>query len=231
MKTLGSNTEKTKNITNPVVTDYINSFYAPLNKELLELREYAEEQYIPIILKESETFLKFVLEKVKPNNILEIGTAIGYSSIFFCTLLNDVNVVTLERMDEMIDASNINIKRFGFEDRIHVISGDAVEVLRSKIGVLSDYMNKFDILFIDAGKSKYIEFLEASLPYLKKDAIIICDNILMGARVASDEYDSKNKHRTNIRHLREFNEYINNLERFNTVILPIGDGMSVTTLK
>lgn len=231
MKTLGSNTDKTKNITNPIVTDYLNSFYSPLNDKLMELRAIAEKEYIPIILKESETFLKYVLLKEKPKNILEIGTAIGYSSIFFCTLLNDTKVVTIDRMEDIASIANDNISSFGFEDRIKVLVGDAVSVLKGEIKGLSDLNYKFDILFIDAGKSKYIEFLENSIPYLNKDAVIICDNILLGARVASDEYDSKNKHRTNIRHLREFNEYINDKERFNTVILPIGDGMSITTLK
>ncbi|MCQ2554467.1 MAG: class I SAM-dependent methyltransferase [Clostridia bacterium] len=93
-----------------------------------------------------------------------------------------------------------NIKNFGLQDRIKIYEGDAVGLLNDKTVDLSDDNTKFDFLFVDAAKSKYIEFIEGSLKHLNKDAVIICDNILMGARVASDEYDSKHKHRTNIRH-------------------------------
>lgn len=144
------------NITNGEVTNYINGFYKPLNQQMEALRKSAEENHIPIILKETESFLEFVVKATTPRRILEIGTAVGYSAAFFACLGADV--VTVEKSEEMAGIAAGNIKRLGLEEKVTILTGDGEEAIRQnmKKGDL------FDMVFIDAAKSHYKRFLDAS---------------------------------------------------------------------
>lgn len=215
------------NITNDKVTDYIHRFYRPLNEYLGNLRKESEEEHIPIILKETEAFLEVFLKTFKPKRILEIGTAVGYSAIFFAELLPDTEIVTVEANEEKYNVACENIRNRNLEDRIKVYLGDGGDVVNK----LADEGEKsFDFVFIDAAKSHYIKFWDASVRLCRKDSVILSDNVLMRGTTVSDEYDKSGRYKTNIRNMREFVEYIHSREYCITSILAIGDGISYSKI-
>lgn len=217
----------TRNIINDKVSEYLNSFYKGVTEELTDFRLKAEAENVPIILKETESFLNTFLAIIKPTKILEVGTAVGYSASFFAET-TEALIYTIEKDEETYNKAKLNIENLGYKDKIFNYVGDGTEVIKS---LENEGIRDFDLVFIDAAKSHYKDFLDAALPSCSKNAIIIADNVLFRARVASDEYDEKGRHKTNIRKLREFNEYINDKERFNTTIIAVGDGLSITVLK
>ena len=168
-----------------------------MNKdELLKIKEYALEIHIPIIMDDTlEVIDKYLTEK-RPEKILEIGTAVGYSAMCFSEYLKDGGKIdTIERDEERIAEAKENIKKVGVEDKINIYEGDAVEILPT----MND---KYDVVFIDAAKGKYPFFLEQALRMLKDDGIIFADNILYKGYVMSDY--NKHKQRTAVTHLRQY---------------------------
>ena len=212
------------NITNEIISSYIDNLYVNENRRLEELREFAEERHVPIILKDTEKLLKVVLKLKEPARVLEIGTAVGYSSCVFADCCG-CRVLTIESDEEAAKAARSNIENLGFSDRVEVVTGDAREVL----GML-DTSEKFDILFIDAAKSHYREFWDQAMPLLKDESMIICDNVLMKGMTASDEYDERGRHKTSINRMRDFIAYINSLDYAETAVLPVGDGVSISLI-
>ena len=198
-------------------------------ESIFELKKDAILRHIPIILDDTlETITRYIKQReeegIYVNRILEIGTAIGYSSICFADLLNSYGIIdTIERDPEMIKEAKENIKFVNESDiyaekKINLIEGDAAEILPS--------MNeKYDMLFIDANKSKYPEYLKEGLRLLKKDGIIFADNVLYKGYVMSDY--NLHKQRTAVRHLREFIKIATEDPTLETDILEIGDGLAV----
>ena len=212
------------NITNEIISSYIDNLYVNENRRLEELREFAEERHVPIILKDTEKLLKVIMRLKEPARVLEIGTAVGYSSCVFADCC-DCSVLTIESDEETAKAARINIENLGFADQVRVMTGDARDVLKCL-----DTEEKFDILFIDAAKSHYREFWDLALPLLKDESMIICDNVLMSGMTVSDEYDERGRHRTSINKMRDFITYINSLDYAETAILPVGDGVSISLI-
>lgn len=219
--------EAKRNITNDIVTDYINGFYKPLTAELGQIRELSEEEKVPIILKESESFLNTFLKISAPKRILEVGCAVGYSAMFFAEL-TDGQVYTIEKDHEMYLKAKDNVSRLGYSDKVKIFEGDGEEVIRRLAG---ENTEPFDFIFIDAAKSHYKRFLEAALLLCTENAVIAADNVLFKARIADDIYDPTGKHKTNIKKMREFVNFINEDARFNSCIMAVGDGLSITRLK
>ncbi len=219
--------EAKRNITNDLVTDYINGFYTPLTDELGKLRVDSEEKNVPIILKETESFLKTFLGVIKPARILEIGCAVGYSAMFFAQLTG-AEVYTIEKNSEMVETAVKNIESLGYAEKINVFEGDGEEIaeLLKKEGT-----KPFDVVFIDAAKSHYQRFFDACLPLCGPDTVIIADNVLFKGRIADDKYDPDGKYKTNIRRMREFIAYIMNKPSLDSSILAVGDGLSITRFK
>ncbi len=225
--------EKTENITNIAVTEYLRSFYRPLTEELGELRESAEKAGVPVILRETEAFLSMFFDLIRPRKILEIGTAIGYSSMFFAQKMTSQGVVTpsvisVEKDGDMYAAAKKNIEKLGYSKSVRLIQGDGEEAVEA-IGKENNSA-AFDFLFIDAAKSHYLRFLKAALPVMKKGGVVVADNTLFQAKVVSDDYDRGGRHKTNIRKLREFNEYCMNEKRFSASVAAIGDGLTIIKL-
>jgi len=213
------------NIINEKVVEYLDGFYKALTPELNEIRIYAESNYIPVILKDTETLLISLLKVKKPKRILEIGTAIGYSASCFAEVCNESEIVTIE---SNVDSKNIaerNIEMLGYKNRITVLHGDAVEILKRL-----DNNQKFDFVFIDAGKSHYKDFFDGVLKICKNEAMIVSDNVLLKAKTVSDEYDPHSKYKTNIKKMREFLVYVTNLENIYTSVTPVGDGLAISIL-
>lgn len=216
-----------RNITNDIVTEYINGFYQPASPELGTLRLEAEVEKVPIILKETESFLRVMLSITAPKRILEIGCAVGYSAMFF-TAVTGAQVVTIEKDPEMAAKASANIKRLGYEDKIRIVEGDGEKGVNA---LFEQGEEPFDMIFIDAAKSHYKRFLEASWKLCRQGTVVISDNVLFKARIASDIYDPTGKHKTNIKKMREYVEFITSDPRMETAIIACGDGVSVTKIK
>ena len=213
------------NIINQVVIDYMYDLYKPLTPRLGEVRDEAEERIIPVILMDTERLLHTLLAMSRPKRILEFGTAIGYSASCFAEICGpETEIVTLEADEKMMQEAQRNIDEMGYSDQIQIIFGDARETSRNLEG-------EFDFVFIDAAKSHYLEFWKNIMKNCHPGTVIVCDNVLLRAKTASDEYDPKGKFRTHIRHMREFIDYITNTDEAVTSVLPAGDGISISVIR
>ncbi len=212
------------NITNEIISSYIDNLYVNENAKLEELREFAESRNVPIILKDTEKLLKVVMKLKEPARVLEIGTAVGYSSCVFADCCG-CRVLTIESDEESARAARTNIENLGFDSLVEVVQGDAREILAEM-----DETEIFDILFIDAAKSHYREFWDLAMPFMKDESMVICDNVLMKGMTASDEYDERGRYKTSINRMRDFIQYINGLDYADTAVLPVGDGMSISLI-
>ena len=195
-----------------------------LNTIALEkIKQKALEEHIPIIMDETLEVIEKYLSKNKPNRILEIGTAVGYSAICFTQFLSENGEIdTIEREADRVEEAKKNIILAEVEDKIHIYEGDAVEILPT-------LNNKYDVVFIDAAKGKYPFFLKEALRMINKEGIIFADNILYKGYVMSDY--NKHKQRTAVRNLREYIKEVSENPDLETEILEVGDGLAVSKIK
>ena len=195
-----------------------------MNKIALEkIKQKALEEHIPIIMDETLEVIEKYLSKNKPNRILEIGTAVGYSAICFTQFLSENGEIdTIEREADRVEEAKKNIILAEVEDKIHIYEGDAVEILPT-------LNNKYDVVFIDAAKGKYPFFLKEALRMINKEGIIFADNILYKGYVMSDY--NKHKQRTAVRNLREYIKEVSENPDLETEILEVGDGLAVSKIK
>ncbi len=221
-------------IGNQKVIDYIDSHYQPLDSELEELREINEENNVPLILRETEGFLSVILDITKPTNILEIGTAYGYSALFFARKMKSARVTTIDRSSHMISKAQENFDKYSGGERITFLTGDAEDLLTKLIeqSESSDekHFEKFDFVFIDAGKSHYKEFFEKCEKLCKPGTVIVCDNIMMHGWLIDKTVEGAKRHRTNVKYMRQFIDYIQEREDLSVSLLGSGDGLAVIKL-
>lgn len=210
------------NITYDYMEKYIKGLIPENGGFLKELEDYAAENNVPIIQKEVANFLRLMITIKKPEKILELGTAIGYSSILMSLSADRTcSITTIERDKNMIDIAQENINKANLSERISVIEGDCLEVLEK----LDD---SFDMIFMDAGKGHYNHFLPHCLRLLKQDGIIIADNALFRGMVASKELVKRRKI-TIVKRMRNYLELVSKSNDLITSIIPMGDGIAVTT--
>jgi predicted O-methyltransferase YrrM len=188
--------------------------------ELLdEIEKYGRDNKIPILLDDSLEFVSNILKEIRPNRVLEIGTAIGFSSICFSKYLAEGGRIdTIEIEPLRVEQALENIKRVGVEEKIRVLEGDALDIL--------PYLNeKYDVIFIDASKGKYVEFFEHALRLCKVGGYIIADNVLYKGMVMSDY--NKHKQRTAVNKLREFIDIVMENKNLDSSLHDIGDGLMI----
>ena len=181
-------------------------------EEFNKLKENALKRHIPIIMDDTLEKIKEVLKKENPNRILEIGTAVGYSALCFARYSENAIIDTIEIDEERYNEAIQNLEKIGFKDKINLILGNAVDIIPT-------LKNKYDIIFIDAAKSKYSIFLEEALKLINNNGLILADNVLYKGYVMSDY--NKHKQRTAVRHLREYIKEITENEKMETEILDV----------
>ncbi len=188
--------------------------------ELEKIKKKALEDKVPIIMDDTLEVVAKILTEIKPNKILEIGTAVGYSAICFSEYLQENGKIdTIERDTERVKEARENVKKAEVEDKINIYEGDAVEILPT----LND---EYDVVFIDAAKGKYPFFLNQALRMIRQGGVIIADNVLYKGYVMSDY--NKHKQRTAVRNLREYIAEITNNDKLETKILEVGDGLAIS---
>ncbi len=193
---------------------------------LKKMKQYAIENHVPILQDVSLDLILLVLKLKRPNSILEVGTAIGYSAINFSKYLNGENshILTVEKSEDMYKEAIKNIKNVGLEEKITVINADATEYLPTL-----DENDKYDVVFIDAAKGQYLVFLENALRVIKKGGIIIADNVYFKGRVLSGY--NEHRHRTATNRLRKYLELVTEDETLDTTVFNIGDGVAISIKK
>jgi predicted O-methyltransferase YrrM len=209
-----------------VTYDYIEQYIKGLiteKSDILETMEtYAKENFVPIVQKETGKFLEFMVMVKKPLKILELGTAIGYSSILMSMYSGKTTkITTIERDDKMIEIARSNIIKYGFQDRINVLQGECLEVLKSLQGT-------YDMIFMDAGKGHYNHFLPECLRLLHEDGVIVADNVLFRGMVPNNDLLERRKI-TIVKRMRKYLELVSDDKLFITSVIPMGDGIAVTT--
>lgn len=201
---------------------YIDSLIQPRNGLIAEMEEYAEINGVPIMESAGiETMLQ-LLRIQQPQAILEVGTAIGYSALRMAQALPQAKIVTLERDENRYELAVSYIEKAGMQERIIQIKGDALE-LEKEVGGHAP----FDAIFIDAAKGQYKRFFEIYSGYLKPGGMIITDNILFKGLVYNQAAESR-RVRSLVKKIDEFNRWLAANEEYDTVILPIGDGIAVS---
>ncbi len=194
-------------------------------KELiLEMEKYAKDHNVPIMQNEGIAFLMRFIKANNIKNILEIGSAIGYSAILMASSDVDVKVTTIERDENYYMECLKNVKKCDFDKKVSVVFQDALEVN------LSDE-NKYDMIFIDAAKGQYIKFFEKFKYFLAPNGVIVTDNLKFHGYVGkSDEIESKNL-RQLVKKIENYIEFLNNNQEFTTKIYDVGDGISISVRK
>lgn len=206
------------NINYEYIESYIRNLVPKKEGYLKEMREYADINHVPIVEEETEEFLKFLIFMKKPKKILELGTAIGYSSIVFSRASTSVEKIkTIEIRDDMVEIARKNIEKMDLSNKIEVVPGDAAKVLE-------DLDGKYDMIFIDAAKGQYEKYFNLALKNLEKDGIIICDNVLFKGMIANQDLVIRRKI-TIVKRLRKFLKDIEENQDFVSSIVPIGDGV------
>lgn len=193
------------------------------NKLVKELEKYAKNEKVPIIQKESLNYLNNYIEVKNVKSVLEIGTAIGYSAICMALSNPELKITTIERDEKRYLEAVKNIKKFSLEDRITLIFKDALEVNLDK---------KYDLIFIDAAKAQNINFFTHFEKNLSKDGTIITDNIFFHGYtyMEPEKIESRNV-RAIARKIRNYIDFLESKKDYETIIIKIGDGISVTRRK
>ena len=202
---------------------YINSLDSGNTEVLDTIEREALDSYVPIIRKEMQSFLKLLLAMQKPKRILEVGTAVGFSAI----LMAEYNpypceIITIENYDKRIPIARENFVRAGKENQITLIEGDATEVLKT-------LEEPFDMIFMDAAKGQYINFMPDILRLLKKDGVLVSDNVLQDGDIIESHFVVTRRNRTIHKRMREYLYELTHRDDLVTAVLPIGDGITVSS--
>ena len=191
-----------------------------LSSEIKKIKEYAHEESIPIMQDDGIDFLTSFIEKKDIKNILEVGTAIGYSAIMMANVSNDIHITTIERDEARYLEALKNIKKLKLEDRITLIFNDALNI---------ELNEQYDLIFIDAAKGKNIDFFNHFEKNLKENGFIITDNMGFHGYVDMNEEEIESKNiRGIVRKIKDYIYFLENNMQYKTTIYKIGDGIAVT---
>ena len=204
---------------------FIDSLDQGNNDFLNEIEQYALETEVPIIRKSMQSLLKFLLTFSKPRNILEVGTAIGFSALLMSEYgPADCHITTIEKYEKRIPIARENFARAGAQDRITLLEGDAIEILQELDG-------SYDLIFMDAAKGQYINFLPDILRLLSPGGLLVSDNVLQDGDIIQSRFAVTRRNRTIHARMREYLYELKHHPELETVILPVGDGVTLSVKK
>lgn len=204
------------------MTAYINSLDMG-NTELLDgIEAQARKDHVPVIRREMQSFLKVLLAMKQPKRILEVGTAVGFSTLLFCEYApREAHITTIEKYEKRIPIAKEHFRLAGRESQITLLEGDASELLAALTG-------SFDFVFMDAAKGQYIHFLPDVLRLLEEGGILVSDNVLQGGDLIESRYAVERRNRTIHKRMREYLYQLKHTDSLLTTILTIGDGVTVS---
>lgn len=212
-------------IVNDRIVAYINSLDNGNSDICNSIEKQARADNIPIIRKEMGSLLKVLLRLKQPKRILEVGTAVGYSSILMSeNMPENCHITTIENYDKRIPVARNNFKRAGKEDKITLIEGDALEVLKELEG-------SFDFIFMDAAKGQYINYYPHVYRLLSEGGLLISDNVLQEGQIVQSKYGVTRRNRTIHERMREYIYMLTHDENMVTSVVPIGDGITLSVKK
>lgn len=210
------------NMRRPVVKHEIVEFMRHRQKQvtgsLKELENFARKENIPIIPHETVAYFRFLMETMQPKNILEIGTAIGFSALLMAEHSPESKITTIDRNPEMIGFAKENFARFDSRKQITLLEGDAVDVL-------STLTESYDFVFMDSAKSKYIIFLPEILKHLEVGGVVVLDDIFQGGDIARDIMEVRRGQRTIYRGLQRLFDATLDNSGLTATLVPLGDGI------
>nr|WP_242596439.1 O-methyltransferase [Enterococcus ureasiticus] len=205
------------------LVDFMRNKQKKVQGELGVIEEEAHEAGVPIIPHETVAFLQFFLDQIKPKNILEIGTAIGFSSSLMAQYVGeDGHVTTIDRFDVMIRKAKVTYERLGLTDKVTLLEGQAAEVLPTLTG-------PYDFIFMDSAKSKYIEFLPECLRLLRVGGVLMVDDVFQAGTILDPIEEIPRSQRTIHRKLNQFLDTVMTHPDLTSTLLPLGDGVIMIT--
>ncbi len=211
-------------ITYPYIEEFLHGLQPPEDAFLQKLEDFSRRENVPSAVRPTARLLYLLAGLKKPERILEIGTAVGYSALnMYLGSGKRAKIVTVEKDEERFLLARNHFREFGALGDIKPLCGDAEEILDTLSG-------PFDMVFIDAAKSASRRYFDKALAKTGPGALIVTDNVLYGGRTAQ-EGEPEHKHRTGVRAMQEYLEYLCNDARFYTAVLPVGDGVALTQVK
>ena len=201
---------------------YAQNLFKIRNEIIQDIKKESLDENVPIITDEVLNYMIFTARNIKARNILEIGTATGYSGLFLAQIANENSgFLTTMEIDEIRYGKAVeNFKKRGLFEKNKMIFGDALEEIPKL-----DKNVKYDFIFIDASKGQYLKFFEMSYELLNENGIIFIDNLMFRGLVAADKEEIPKRYKTIVKRLKEFIEKLN--EEYNFVLLPFGDGVGI----
>ncbi len=211
-------------IVNDRITDYLHSLESSQGVLLDTIEKAALDGRIPIIRRETASLLRTLVAALKPSQILEIGTAVGYSALLMCqTMPRACHITTIEKYEKRIPVARENFKKAGEESRITLLEGDADQLL----GQLEE--GRFDLVFMDAAKGQYLHWLPLLLKLMPPGGVLISDNVLQDGDIVESRFAVQRRNRTIHSRMREYLHTLKHMEEFETAVIPIGDGVTIST--
>lgn len=209
-------------IVNERTVAFINSLDPGNTPFLNEIEKEAKKTDVPIIRTEMQSFIKLLLAMKKPMSILEVGCAIGFSTLLMSEYApKGCKIITIEKYEKRIPVAKENFKRAGKEDSITLLEGDALELLPKLDGV-------YDLIFMDAAKGQYINFLPEVLRLMPEGGILLSDNVLQDGDIIQSRYAVTRRNRTIHTRMRDYLYELKHHPQLTTAVLPVGDGITVS---
>ena len=206
------------------ITEYLHSLETSRGELLDTIEKKAIEDGVPIIRSETAALLRSLTAALRPENILEIGTAVGYSALQMCQVMPaNCHITTIEKYEKRIPEAKENFRKAGEESRITFLEGDADMWLKELKG------KQFDLVFIDAAKGQYLNWLPLLLDLMPVGAVLISDNVLQDGDVVQSRFAVQRRNRTIHSRMREYLYELKHMEEFETAVIPIGDGVTIST--
>lgn len=213
-------------ITDERIAAYIEALEVELPVYLREIEKTSLANHVPIIKKPTRALLRFLLHLHNPETVLEVGAAVGFSALLMSEYMKESgHITTIEKVPKRINEAKKNMIQQNKQEKITLLEGDATEILK----ILANEGNKYDMIFMDAAKGQYPHFLPDILKMLPKGGLLVSDNVLQDGDIVQSRYAVTRRNRTIHVRMREYLYTLTHMEELDTIVLPIGDGVTLST--